>query len=266
MTDSKSPEISQVFELLNRWRHLPFYSLETRASPFFALFLRDVLSTHFCTEMHEILIPEFPLRIGTLHNEDERKHLPSGTGREPGTNQSYNVDYVAFAKDNSTAYLVELKTDMGSKRTKQDEYLCTSRDIGITDLVEGVMQLAKASKSKQKYVHLLHLLAELGLVSLTNELYKKSFCKVVPGWTAEIDELEIKREAFRNTEVVFVQPKPNPKSSKDTSNKYRFKYIYFDEVAAIVKTKGELGEQFAECLLQWIEKAGSPDPRAIAGS
>ena len=122
VTDSKSPTVSQVFELLNRWRHLPFYSLETRAAPFFALFLRDVLSAHFRAEMHEILIPEFPLRIGTLYTKDELK-LRSGTGREPGTNQSYNVDYVALAKDNNTAYLVELKTDMGSKRVEQDEYL-----------------------------------------------------------------------------------------------------------------------------------------------
>ena len=276
MTDSQSPTVSQVFELLNRWRHLPFYSLETRVSPFFAVFLRDVLSAHFCTEMHDILIPEFPLRIGTLHNEDEQKQPPSGTVRKPGTNQSYNVDYVAFAKDNSTAYLVELKTDMGSKRTLSRTNISARLGTkGLADLVEGVKQLAKASKMQKEIrspatpKSSLHRSWNSCPCQRTNGCTKSPFLVrlfLATKRTAEIDELEIKREAFRNTEVVFVQPKPNPKSSKDTSNKYHFKYIYFDEVAAIVKTKGELGEQFAECLRQWIEKAGSPDPRAIAGS
>ena len=44
MNDRKSRGVGDVFELLNRWRHLPFYSLETRAAPFFALFMWDVLS------------------------------------------------------------------------------------------------------------------------------------------------------------------------------------------------------------------------------
>ena len=264
MTDSKSPEIGQVFQLLNRWRHLPFYSLEPRASPFFALFLRDVLSTHFCTEMHEILIPEFPLRIGTLYTKDELK-LRSGTGREPGTNQSYNVDYVALAKDNNTAYLVELKTDMGSKRVEQDEYLRKARDKEFGHLVKGVKQLAKASDMKQKYVHLLHLLSasELELVSIPEDarLYEKSFPRVVSGWTKEgIEKLEINKQTFPNTKVVFIQP------AKDESDKCDFEYIHFKKVANIVQRHGDLGAIFANYLRQWTKEAGSPDPRDIAGS
>ena len=48
---------------------------------------------------------------------------------------SYKVDYVAFRKDksakDSTAYLVELKTDMGSKRPEQDEYLCKAQGYRV---------------------------------------------------------------------------------------------------------------------------------------
>ena len=240
MTDSKSPTVSQVFELLNRWRHLPFYSLEPRVSPFFAVFLRDVLSAHFKTEIHKTVIPEFPLRIGTLYTEKERKEL--GLKSSPG--QSYNVDYVAFAKDNSTAYLVELKTDMGSKRDKQDEYLSKAREIGFPGLVEGVKQLADASnrrkKKEKKYSHLLHLLSVLrpNLVSMG----------------------DIPQQKFSETKVVFVQP------TKDESDKCDFEHIYFKEVANIVQRHGDLGAIFANYLRQWTKEAGSPDPRAIAGS
>ena len=130
MTVNESPTVGDVFELLNRWRHLPFYSLETRAAPFFALFLRDVLQAKFGTEIHETVIPEFPLRIGTLH-DDER-------------NLSKNVDYVAFSKDERTVYLVELKTDMDSKRDEQDDYLSKARDeIEFGRLVEGVRLSAR---------------------------------------------------------------------------------------------------------------------------
>ena len=261
MTDSKSPEISQVFELLNRWRHLPFYSLETRASPFFALFLRDVLSTHFCTEMHEILIPEFPLRAGTLYNDKEREKLKLKS--RPG--QSYNVDYVAFAKNDKTAYLVELKTDIGSIRPNQARYLCKARGIGFPGLVEGVKKLAKASNSREKYLHLLHLLSVSGtsLLEMRNapQLYEKECLGNTRAWKSAIHQLVIDKNKFLEPpKVVFIQP------TEDESDKCDFEYIYFKEVADIVQRHGDLGGIFANLLRQWIEKAGSPDPRAIAGS
>ena len=261
MTDSKSPTVSQVFELLNRWRHLPFYSLETRASPFFALFLRDVLSTHFCTEMHEILIPEFPLRIGTLYTKEERKRL----GSRAGDNQSYNVDYVALAKDNNTAYLVELKTDMGSKRDKQDEYLSKARGIGFPGRVEGVKKLAKASNSREKYLHLLHLLSVSGtsLLEMRNapQLYEKECLGNTRAWKSAIHQLVIDKNKFLEPpKVVFIQP------AKDESDKCDFEYIHFKKVANIVQRHGDLGAIFANYLRQWTKEAGSPDPRDIAGS
>ena len=260
MTANESPALGDVFELLNRWRHLPFYSLETRAAPFFAVFLRDVLRAKFGTEMHETVIPEFPLRIGSLYADEERGELHP----KPGRNQSYNVDYVAFAKDKSTAYLVELKTDMGSKRSKQDDYLCKAQGTVFRRVVKGVRPLAKASSSKQKYVHLLHLLSKLELAFMPDdELYKMSFPKVVRGWTEATKKLEIEEKNSPKTKVVFIQPIPDPKPTKDTKNKYDFNYIYFDEVANIVQRHGDLGCIFANFLRQWVEEAGSPDPRDI---
>ena len=67
MSDTGCKTIEDLFARLDEWRHLPFYRLEPRTAPFFALFLRDVLHQHFNVEMHEVVIPEFPLPLGTLY-------------------------------------------------------------------------------------------------------------------------------------------------------------------------------------------------------
>ena len=259
MTDDNNPTVSQLLNLLNDWRHLPFYSMETRAAPFFAMFMREVLKTRFGTEMHEILIPEFPLRIGTLYDEEERKQLwPEGG---PSSDQSYNVDYVAFAKGKDTAYLVELKTDMDSLRSQQDEYLCAARKKGLPSLVEGVRKMAKKSEKKQKYVHLLHRLSAPGieLVSIPDDtpLYENTFPRVVRGWTQAIDRLTFEKQHFSETTVVFVQP------VKGDPDENGFEHIYFEEVANIVERRGDLGALFANYLRQWTVTAGSRNPRDI---
>lgn len=262
MTASKSPTVGDVFELLNRWRHLPFYLLETRAAPFFAIFLRDVLSAKFEKEMHETVIPEFPLRIRTLYNAEERKKR----GLEPSPGHSNNVDYVAFDKDLHTAYLVELKTDMGSMRDDQNEYLGAAQRKVFPALVEGVIKLAKGSPdSKRKYVHLLHQLAEPEFISVPDGLYKKSFGRdrVVAGWSEEAKGLKIGGPRCLQTKVVFIQPRPRSKATEDTAKTYDFQHIYFDQVANVVQRRGDLGCIFANFLRQWTKDAGSPDPRCF---
>ena len=259
MTDEANPTISQIMNLLNDWRHLPSYSLETRAAPFFAVFMRGLLSEHFHREIHEILIPEFPLRIGTLYNKDERKELQP----EPSADQSYNVDYVAFAKDKKTAYLVELKTDMRSLRSKQNKYLLDAREQGLPALVEGVKKLSKKSDKKQKYVHLLHRLAAPGIDLVTipddTRLYEKTFrrSRVVAGWTPALKQLTVNKQHFPKTMVVFVQP---VERNKDDNG---FEHIYFAEVANRVERRGDLGALFANYLRQWTSIAGNKDPRDI---
>lgn len=256
MTYEKEPAISQVFTLLNDWRHLPFYSLETRAAPFFAVFMRQVLSNHFGHEMHEVLIPEFPMRIGTMYNHEEREKLRP----VPSADQSFNVDYVAFREDKKTAYLVELKTDMHSIRSAQMNYLSKARDKTFPTLVEGIMQVASKSDKKQKYVHLLHRLSLPGIELVTipddTRLYEKTFGqgRAVSGWNKEREGLSVNCDNFLETEVVYVQPREGRK------NEHGFSYIYFDEFARIVERHGDLGTMFANYLRQWTLDAGSQDP------
>ena len=72
-----------------------------------------------------------------------------------------------------------------------------------------------------------------------------------------IKKLGINKQSDSQTKVVFVQP------IKDRSDESSFEYIYFEEVANIVQRHGDLGCIFANYVRQWIEKAGSPDPRGI---
>ena len=254
MADGSSPTINSVFDLLNHWRHLPSYSLETRAAPFFAVFMRDVLSAHFGEDIHETLIPEFPLRIGTLYTDKEREEMKP----KPSADQSYNVDYVAFGRDGKTAYLVELKTDLDSIRLEQQKYLTDAQKKDFPSLVDGVRELAQASKKKQKYVHLLHRLSATGveLVDMPEKLYCKTFPKMRSGWKNALLDQKAKPRAFSEIKVVFVQPREHKECEK-------FHYIYFNEVADIVQSRGDLGCMFANYLCQWTEPAGSLDPRTF---
>ena len=144
MDKSMSDSIEKVFKNLDTWHHLPDYQLEGRVAPFFALFLRDVLSEALGVELHEILIPEYPLRIGTLR-EASADAEPTGVDRpnkkKASDDQSKNVDYVTFSKDGTTAYLLELKTDLGSVNCEQQRYLQSASNVSMEKFVDGIIQI-----------------------------------------------------------------------------------------------------------------------------
>ena len=244
--------------MLNSWRHLPSYSLEPRVTPYFAVFLRKILCSRF-GRIHETLIPKFPLHIHTMCDEKERKklNLPNGLGH------SYNVDYVAFSEDKKTVYLVELKTDMNSKSDTQTKYLGRARDKEFLSLVEGIKDIAPRSKQKQKYVHLLHLLAadpKLALLSSQgmNHVHERSFPDVKRGYKKAISDMEVSSEYFSTTVAVFIQPRLDEKDHANDEN--GFEYFYFDEIADTVEGKGEVGDLFATYLRRWKSDAGINSP------
>ncbi|MFO7922445.1 MAG: hypothetical protein R6U58_01980 [Bacteroidales bacterium] len=102
-------KIDCIFDNLDDWRHLPAYQLERRADIFFSIYLPELLEERYGFEI-EGLVPEFPLRIGTIYPKAD-------------TNRSVKVDYLARARGSNTVVLVELKTDDRSRRSKQDWYL-----------------------------------------------------------------------------------------------------------------------------------------------
>ena len=156
-------------------------------------------------------------------------------------------------------YLVELKTDMGSIVSEQEDYLLQARKGCFRQLLRGVVEISRHSTSKNKYVHLLHQLSRLGLISIPDQLYEKSFPTPRAGWSKALckvcEELE-SMEYQPQIRVVYIQPREG-KARKE------FEYIYFDQVADIVQTRGDLGAIFANYLRQWNTDAGSKHPKKL---
>jgi hypothetical protein len=81
--------IEQLFDLLDHWRHLPAYQLERRADILFALYLPEFLSERLGIPIRAEMIPEFPVRLGTIYPETV------------DNNSSCKIDYLAFSVDGS---------------------------------------------------------------------------------------------------------------------------------------------------------------------
>ena len=153
-----NPGLSDVFGLLDQWRHFPAYRLEPRVDPFFALFLPVILEDYSGTAMHPEVIPEFPLRRGTLYGEGVA--WPNG---------SKHVDFVVSTQDRATLFLVELKTDMASRNSTQDKYLKQAKQVGLPALVRGIVHLQQRTNKPEKYDCLCAYLSQLGLLDRTGD-------------------------------------------------------------------------------------------------
>ena len=223
--------LESVLCLLDRWRHLPAYQLERRVDVLFALFLPEVLEKHFGTS-NVCLIPEFPIKKSLLRTDT--------------TAQSINVDFLGIARESDgkeRAYLVELKTDMASRREDQAEDLGRAVNAGLKELVEGVIEIARnaAHRHKKKYGHLLYLLSELDLVECQGDPLDVGGYEVVD-----------RKEDWPCLELVYVQPKAPPKMTM----------IGFDDFAAKIEEDGsDIGRKFAGYLREWVDKAGERDPK-----
>ena len=150
------PDMAALFDLLDQWRHLPSYRLESRADAVFGLFLPHALDRHLAPRGIAIdprIIPEFPLGQGDTKRSDK-------------------ADFFAVSRDREHAFLVELKTDMGSLRDAQENYLNRAIKRGLAALLRDIRSMAKARnpQARRKYFHLLKAIAELDLMILPGEL------------------------------------------------------------------------------------------------
>jgi hypothetical protein len=71
----KMNKIDDIFDKLDDWRHLPAYQLERRADVFFSIYLPELLEERYGFEI-EGLVPEFPLRIGTITSKADTAPIP----------------------------------------------------------------------------------------------------------------------------------------------------------------------------------------------
>ena len=60
-------QINTLFDRMDAWRHLPNYQLERRADLFFSLYLPEVLEAKLGFPVADQIVPEFPVRIGTIY-------------------------------------------------------------------------------------------------------------------------------------------------------------------------------------------------------
>lgn len=228
-----------VFDQLDQWRHLPDYQLERRADIFFAVHLPAFLSHRYGVAVNPLLVPEFPLRIGTIN-----PHIP--------INQSFKIDYLAIAEDLSRAWFVELKTDAGSRREKQNAYLKAAQHVGLPALIQGVLQITAATNAKRKYCCLLRLLERLSLLKLSDDLAEALTSQHgSSAVNACLPHISIDCPAMP-IEVVFLQPRS---SALDE--------IGFIEFADWLETHGGTAQRFAASLRRWAAvDAGYVAPEA----
>ena len=100
MTTPEHPTLETLFRNLDRWRHFAGFPLEARVDAMIGLFLPKVIEDALGVgKMHPMVIPQFPLK-------------------KKDNNQSDKVDFLALSKDDGKAFLVEIKTDMGSRRER----------------------------------------------------------------------------------------------------------------------------------------------------
>ena len=143
---------NDYFATLKDWKRLPAYKAEPRIDSLVGHFLPRILADIQGIDV-VALIPELPLRKGTLRPEFE------GT---PHAERSWKVDFLAVGRDR--CWLVEFKTDSGSRREEQDDYLRDAVRVGTSAVVEGIARIARVSPYKRKYAHLLGKLREAGLL------------------------------------------------------------------------------------------------------
>ena len=228
--------LDTLFDRMDTWRHFPNYQLERRADLFFSLYLPQMLQHKFNKPFLENLIPEFPVRIGTI---DPKQH---------SSDKSVKIDYVAVSTDGKMAALVELKTDPKSLREKQYKDLVAARNKGLTALLEGLVTIFQATDAKRKYFQLLAHLQSLGLIHIPAELSRIMARDSVQGANAAASAITI-TSRVEDCQIVYVLPKITDAERLKYS---QAEFIIFEEFRVVVTERHDpLSQRFAQSLVEW---------------
>ncbi|MGE4287204.1 MAG: hypothetical protein AB7E36_00840 [Salinivirgaceae bacterium] len=203
-------QINQLFDLLDKWRHFPNYQLERRVDIFFALYLKDIL-WHKYQFNADAIIPEFPVHRGSIYPDEN-------------DNKSVKIDYVAVDQSKKEVLLIELKTDMRSRRQTQDDYLLKAQKLNIPGLIDGLLKIYKATRQKVKYQCLFTELENLGWLQKTKNAY------------LNIGNLY-------KISVIYIQP---------TTDSKKEIFICFEEIIELLNTMtDDLSNRFVQSLKEW---------------
>jgi hypothetical protein len=150
----------QVFGNLSKWKQLPNYQLERRIDIFISIYLKELIKDSIGESIEELLIPEFPINKKLFDTNLQK-------------NESYKVDYLTYSKNSNTVYFVELKANMNSRRTKQDQYLEKCLNLSFNEVIEGLKEIFIVTESWQKYFNLFTNLEDITLISLPKDFIKE---------------------------------------------------------------------------------------------
>jgi hypothetical protein len=228
--------IDIVFDSLDLWRHFPNYQLERRADIFFSLYLVEAMEHKLNMSIHPVLVPEFPVRIGTIYPNKS-------------TDKSYKIDYVAFSQDINTAIFVELKTDSHSRRSSQDTYLQAAQVKGFNLLLDGLLTIFRSTSSQRKYFCLLRHLAQIGLLHIPEHVFTIMQSSTLQGINNASRDVKITSK-IQESQLVYVQPNESENPNETV--------ITFNEFSKIVARHDDpLSQRFAASLKSWTVKAGN---------
>ena len=238
--------LEEVFAYLGRCRHLPSYQLERRFDVFLTPYLRDVLVTELPLPhpLHKICVPEMPLL---------KKYVSQPTGGKE-RKLSNKVDYVFFADGAPDVYFVELKTDLGSTREKQIEYLKAAQQAGFAGVLDELRGILRQTKAQRKYFHLLHLLASVGRIAITG----CDTCDLCPKPRRGFRFANSFRSlhAHQPIHVVVIVPDKSKANRVDG-----WHYLDFGDLQRHIALRSDpLSRLLATKLVQWREPAASQPP------
>lgn len=221
--------INLLFDRMDDWRHLPNYQLERRADLFFSLYLPEVLESKLGFKINPIVVPEFPVRIGSIYPD-----IP--------INKSFKIDYLALSEDLTQAVFVELKTEGMSRRQEQDKYLTAAQETGMEVLLDGLLQIFRATTAKRKYFHLLDTLASAGLLTIPEEMYTLMGKDALQGSTAASKTIQITCRA-KDHHIVYIQPNGSGEE-----------IISFADFKTVVERHDDsISLRFARSLSEWAD-------------
>ena len=230
--------MNALLDRLDAWRHLPNYQLERRADILFALVLPQVMSDFVGQPVRSTLLPEFPIKRDLIWPDTP-------------TRKSVKVDYLALSEDGNTAWLVELKTDPASRRDAQDHYLKTAADLGLGALLEGYLDILQGTSAHQKYAHLTHELAGMGLLKVPSEVWDQAFPTVqTRAYRQALKGIELGRMPAE-VRVLYVQP-----LGGDAESVLDFSYL----ADALDEMDTPFARRFATSLRSWRRPAGAEPP------
>jgi len=234
-------QIDALFSRMDTWRHFPNYQLERRADIFFALYLPEVLEAKLGFAFAPEMVPEFPVRIGTIYPS-----IP--------IDKSYKIDYVALSAGADKAVLVELKTEGLSRRPEQDRYLLAAQKVGLPALLGGLLDIFRATNAKRKYFYLLQHLESMGLLRIPMQMRDIMAGVALQGVTDSSRQIEITAKTTESL-IVYIQPNGNGPD-----------IITFREFADVVRRHDDpVSQRFAMSLCEWADiQAGEKHRRTSA--